>query len=624
MSAPSDNEFDETISPDHEANETARPASGITFTPEDSGELTLAEYTIGAELGRGGMGSVLGAEHGKLERKVAIKVMLGQTKTDDPARIRFEREARILARLEHPNIVPIHDAGVSADGRPYYTMKLVKGRTLQSILNGIRDDEEAMLEAYKLDDLLTIFRKVCDAIAFAHHSGIVHRDLKPDNVMVGEFGEVLVMDWGLAKILGEAEPGRSETASDSVPTLNPDASSMTLDGQILGSPQYMAPEQATGDVAKIEARTDVYALGGILQAILTLEAPVSGSSLQEMISRIETGKRNEVVAGKHEFAKHCPLNRIPPGLTAVVGHAMSVKMAERYASAEDLGKEVSDFQGGFNTAAEKASRFRRFAYFLDRHKWIVVTLLLGVTAAMYTYLFGLLHLRKEQRRMTDEIRQYRRGQQNFNSLRWITMRDLKRPRRAMEVGEDWRNLWTEFMAQTNNPSVKPWIMGNRCLGTPPGNPAVLTFPALTLTNGWTIRMRVRKIFSAGALCVLFPAGEGQHDTLNIDARRDPDRMSGLEPPEGEDALPAQFVKGPHIRPPGDLREIEVMKKPLADGKFQFTASIDEREIINWTGKSDDLSRNEFWKPEDKTRLHLACYGGNWIIEDLYFRPHDGF
>lgn len=607
-----------------EAKETARPATGITFNPDESGGLKLGEYTIGKELGRGGMGSVLAAGHGRLERTVAVKVMLGHAEENDLARIRFEREAKILARLEHPNIVPIHDAGLSEDGRPYYTMKLVKGRTLQSILNGIRNDDEEVISEYKLDELLTIFRKVCDALAFAHHSGIVHRDLKPDNVMVGEFGEVLVMDWGLAKMLGETEPAEKSVDSPAGfgPLATPESSAMTLDGQILGTPQYMAPEQAAGDVAKIDARTDVYALGGILQAILTLEAPVSGSSLQEMISRIESGERNRIEAGKHEFARHCPMNRIPSGLTAVVGRAMSVKPDDRYAGAEELGKEVADFQGGFNTAAEKASRFRRFAYFMERNKKVALVCMIGLVIASYTYLFSLLYLRQEQRRLGEEIRQYRNSQRDFNSLRWITMRDLKRPPRQ-NPGAEWRDLWTEFMAQTNNADVQPWIMGQLSLGTPPGNPAVLTFPELPLTDGWTIRMTVRKIFSAGALVVLFPAGEGQHDTFNIDARRGPLRMTGLEPADGKQPAERQFVKGPHIRPTGDVRLVEVTRKPLEDGRFNFTARIDDREIINWTGKSEDLLRNEFWKPEDKTRLHLACYGGNWIIEELNFRPLDG-
>jgi serine/threonine protein kinase len=156
-------------------------------------------YQLGAEISTGGMGSVLEAHDAKLDRTVAIKVMLLEANADARMRARFLREAQVLAKLAHPNIVPIYDI-VWEDGMPlFYSMKLVKGRTLQAILNDLRKEDAAALRDYPLTRLLGIFRKVCDAIAFAHSQGVLHRDLKPENIMVGEFGEVLVMDWGLAK-----------------------------------------------------------------------------------------------------------------------------------------------------------------------------------------------------------------------------------------------------------------------------------------------------------------------------------------------------------------------------------------------------------------------------------------
>ena len=162
--------------------------------------LGVENYQLGAEISTGGMGSVLEAHDAKLDRTVAIKVMLLEANADARMRQRFLREAQVLAKLAHPNIVPIYDI-VWEDGMPlFYSMKLVKGRTLQAILTDLRKQVPETLRDYSLDRLLTIFRKVCDAIAFAHSQGVLHRDLKPENIMVGEFGEVLVMDWGLAKL----------------------------------------------------------------------------------------------------------------------------------------------------------------------------------------------------------------------------------------------------------------------------------------------------------------------------------------------------------------------------------------------------------------------------------------
>ena len=158
------------------------------------------EYTLVREIARGGMGQIYFGEDPQLKRHVAVKVSSVSEAGEDP---RFSKEAEVLAQLAHPNIVPIHNIGVDAQGRPFYSMKLVKGRTLQAVLNLIRDGDAAAIKDYPRATLLTIFRKVCDAMMFAHSKGILHRDLKPENIMVGEYGEVLVMDWGLAKVLGE-------------------------------------------------------------------------------------------------------------------------------------------------------------------------------------------------------------------------------------------------------------------------------------------------------------------------------------------------------------------------------------------------------------------------------------
>jgi serine/threonine-protein kinase len=202
-------------------------------------DLTGTRYRIVRPLGRGGMGAVYEAEDTVLTRRVALKVIqAAEAYLDQSAAERLMDEARILARLEHPGIVPVHDAGVLPDGNIFYTMKLVEGRRFDAIPSSDASTS----------DLLRIFQKICETVAFAHAHGIVHRDLKPENIMVGSFGEVLVMDWGVAKIIG----GVPREAA----------------GTVVGTPAYMAPEQARGEVDRVDARTDVFALGAILQFLL--------------------------------------------------------------------------------------------------------------------------------------------------------------------------------------------------------------------------------------------------------------------------------------------------------------------------------------------------------------------
>jgi serine/threonine protein kinase len=193
------------------------------------------------------MGQIYFGEDPQLERQVAVKVSSISEDGEDP---RFSKEAKVLAQLAHPNIVPIYNIGVDAQSRPFYSMKLIKGRTLQAVLNLIRDGDDAAIKDYPRAALLTIFRKVCDAMMFAHSKGILHRDLKPENIMVGEYGEVLVMDWGLAKVLGE-----QENASNGSSRVNDTGDyGMTMEGEVMGTPQYMSPEQAMGGCKRLSVK----------------------------------------------------------------------------------------------------------------------------------------------------------------------------------------------------------------------------------------------------------------------------------------------------------------------------------------------------------------------------------
>jgi serine/threonine protein kinase/WD40 repeat protein len=358
---------------------------------------TLPGHVVGEFIARGGMGAVYRAKQMALGREVAVKVMTAQAESAEMAE-RFRREALVLGRLEHPNIVPIHDLGTDADGQLFYTMKLVKGRTLQHILNDLRLEHPEALREHRLPALLTIFCKVCDAIGFAHSQGIIHRDLKPENVMVGEFGEVLVMDWGLAKIQdygtrrqGDAESPDADISLSHRLMVSP---SQTVAGAVMGTPQYMSPEQAWGQIDELDACSDIFSLGGILYAILTLRPPVEGTTLDEVLDKVRTGAITAptafgaVTASKGVQAKkgvvleakkitplpHIAGGRVPAALSAVAMKALRVEKADRYQSVADLSADIEKYQGGFATSAEQAGAWKQLKLLMLRHKAVTASL----------------------------------------------------------------------------------------------------------------------------------------------------------------------------------------------------------------------------------------------------------
>ncbi|HEX5885127.1 MAG TPA: serine/threonine-protein kinase [Pyrinomonadaceae bacterium] len=212
-------------------------------------DFSSTKYTFVKELARGGMGTVYLAEDRELNRLVAIKVLNTPEVTDD-LRGRMIREAQIIARLEHPGIVPVHDVGTLPDGRIFYAMKFVRGSRL----------DEYAAQNPSLRDRLRKFQAACDAVAFAHAHGVIHRDLKPQNIMIGSFGEVLVLDWGVAKIK---------------PQMNADEDRSEPHGTIIGTRDYMSPEQARGETRELDERADVYSLGAVLRFLLKDQPKVS-------------------------------------------------------------------------------------------------------------------------------------------------------------------------------------------------------------------------------------------------------------------------------------------------------------------------------------------------------------
>jgi tetratricopeptide (TPR) repeat protein len=310
-------------------------------------------YELIEEIGRGGMGVVYRARDTALDRDVAVKLLADRFPADSPAAQRFLSEARITGQLQHPGIPAVHQVGILPDGRPFLAMKLIKGNTLETILRQ-RPDPSA-----DRGRLLAVFEAVCQAVGYAHAHRVIHRDLKPQNVMVGAFGEVQVMDWGLAKVLGEpttkvlGEPTPATVAALAVmetqawtqvsPT--PEAGSHTQAGSLVGTPAYMAPEQALGEIDKVNDRSDVFGLGAVLTVILTGRPPYVGESFQSVREQAARGKLDDCFA-------RLDASGAEPELVAVCKQCLAFEPADRPADAGAVASAVA----GLRTAADERAR----------------------------------------------------------------------------------------------------------------------------------------------------------------------------------------------------------------------------------------------------------------------------
>ncbi len=284
--------------------------------------LDAGRYALVEEVGRGGMGTVYRATDERLGRDVAIKIA-HHTLASAGLERRMRTEARVLAALEHPGIVPVHDVGTLDDGRMYYVMKLVDGAALDALLGGMESRDER----------LRLFERICEPVAFAHARGVVHRDLKPANIMVGAFGEVLVMDWGVARILTESDIPAEAAAG---------APGTTAPGTVMGTAGYMSPEQAAGGAAHADQRADVYALGAVLARMVSGREP-SGAAPPD-------------------------LPKLPRRLRAIIERAIAPLPEDRYPDAGRLAEDIARFRAGHPVEAWPEGPMERAGRLVVRYR----------------------------------------------------------------------------------------------------------------------------------------------------------------------------------------------------------------------------------------------------------------
>jgi hypothetical protein len=306
-------------------------------------------YAVKNALGKGGMGEVFLCADGWIGREVAMKVALGGPSAPVHLRARFIREALVQGQLEHPSVVPVYDLGTRPDGTTFFTMKRVRGLTLQEIIRGLRDKDAAVTRAYSRRRLLTSMSSACLAVSFAHSRGIVHRDLKPENVMLGDFGEVYVLDWGVARVLDDSWAQRAHQASVGVSA----PIGQTLAGALVGTPGYAAPEQVQGD-RRVGERSDVYALGAILFELLALSPLHTGSTVEALIA-------STLALHAGTPSTRAPLLGIPPELDNLCAKATALAPADRFGTAREMQEAIERYLDGERDAERRRELARAHA-----------------------------------------------------------------------------------------------------------------------------------------------------------------------------------------------------------------------------------------------------------------------
>jgi serine/threonine protein kinase/tetratricopeptide (TPR) repeat protein len=332
-----------------------------TRTHETSSTGEAVRYRILRPHARGGLGEVYVARDEELGREVALKEIQSTHAHDPNSRDRFVREAEVTGGLEHPGIVAVYGLGSYADGRPFYAMRFIQGDSLKEAIERFHKAGKPNFAGSEFRQLLGRFIDVCQAIAYAHSRGVLHRDLKPGNIMLGKFGETLVVDWGLAKVVGTKEV---EYGDRTLNISSGSGSTPTMQGQAIGTPAFMSPEQATGRLDELGPATDVYSLGATLYALLANRAPIDADGIAEALRKAERG----------EWTPLREMNAaIPAPLAAICAKAMATKPVERYGSAQELAFEVERFLADEPVTAHRDPLMVRIGRWSRKHRTAVAT-----------------------------------------------------------------------------------------------------------------------------------------------------------------------------------------------------------------------------------------------------------
>ncbi len=370
-------------------------------------------YSLSRLHGEGGLGRVYVAHDNDLNRDVALKEIKPDQAAHPEAWRRFLKEAQITGQLEHPHIVPVYEAARrTEDDQPFYTMRLVKGQTLRETATDYhRRRKEGKVDPLELPRLLQTFVSVCQAIGYAHSRGVIHRDLKPDNVVVGGFGEVVVLDWGLAKMVDKPEEDAAPVAvTDDAQT------AATLAGRTLGAPAYMAPEQAEGRTDLFDARTDIYGLGAVLFEILTGSPPHDGNDTAEVLRQIIHGDTPRV-------RRRAP--GVPAALDAICAEAMAKDRHERYAKASDVADDVQRYLADQPVSCYGEPVLIQVARWGRKHKPLVATAAAVLVTATVGLGIGLAAVEYERRQTASERDRKDQALQAETKARTLAMNALR-------------------------------------------------------------------------------------------------------------------------------------------------------------------------------------------------------
>ena len=303
------------------------------------------KYTVLGEIARGGVGAIHMVRDRDLMRRLVMKTLIEGHEVSPYVKAKFVEEAQITAQLEHPNIIPVHDFGYFSGGEIFFTMKLVSGRTLKDIVRALRKSEGDARVEFPLARMLGVFLQVCQAIRFAHSRGVIHRDIKTSNIMLGDFGEVLVLDWGVAKVLARAEAPGAEVA-----TMRSQSEDATMVGIVTGTPAYMSPEQAMGQVDAVDERSDIYALGALLYEVLTWRAPFRGKNFRQILAQVLAN------------APVMPTERAPENTIPLILEQLAMRcMAKRAEDRPQDVREVIDTVQHYLSGVEDLDRRHRLS-----------------------------------------------------------------------------------------------------------------------------------------------------------------------------------------------------------------------------------------------------------------------